>query len=188
MTGVAFLVSTVVTALALAMDAAAVSVAAGLARGRASVRDAFVVAGVFGGFQGGMPLLGAWLGATLRPYVERFAPLLAGLVLVLLGLYAVHESRQPEEEGAAIDFFSPSVLFGLGVATSIDAFAVGVSLSLAGAPLLPSAAIIGGVTFGISFLAVRLADRLEGRLGGRAELVGGLALVLLGAFAIFEAF
>lgn len=182
-----FLATTLVTALALSLDALAVSIAAGLARGRATFRDAAKVGACFGGMQAAMPLLGAGLGAVVRPLVERFAPYLAGAVLIGLGLYAVREALSADDEEAPLDFFEPRVLFGLGLATSLDAFAVGVSLGLAGAPLLPSAALIGLVTFSLCFAGVLFAERVERLLGARAEVAGGIALVALGAWFVLRA-
>lgn len=186
--GVSFLLAALVTGLALSMDALAVSIAAGLARSRARTVDALKMAVCFGGFQAAMPLLGALLGEVLRPLVERFAPILAGIVLVGLGLYAARESLGDEDERRdAIDFFAWKVMLGLGLATSLDAFAVGVSLGLAGTPLLPSVAIIGTTTFTLSFAGVMLAERIERLIGSRAELVGGLGLALLGLHMIVRA-
>lgn len=185
--GVDFLLPVSLTAVVLALDAMAVSVAAALTSGRVRHRDALVMAAVFGAFQAGMPLLGAALGSAVRPYVEHVAPLLEGAVLVGLGLYALRRAGGDDAEDE-VDFFSPRVLLGLGLATSVDAFVIGIALALGGEPLLPSAIVIGLVTFVLSFLAFRLARRVEGRLGARAERIGGGLLVLLGARAIFEAF
>lgn len=182
-----FVLSTLVTALALATDAVAVSIVAGLSNGRARVRDALLVATFFGGFQAGMPLLGALIGGAVRPFVEHAAPILAGVVLIGLGGYAVRQTPSNEEESAPVDFFDMRVLFGLAVATSIDAFAVGVSISLASTPLVPSVVIIGVVTFVLSFAAVIFATRFERLFGSKAELVGGLALIALGTSIVMRA-
>lgn len=185
----AFLLPTLVTAIALSMDALTVSIAAGLSRDRVRWRDAAKVAACFGGFQALMPLLGALLGAAVRPLVERFAPIFAGVVLIALGLYAARGAlRGDDDPSETLDFFATRVLFGLGVATSLDAFAVGVSLSLAGAPLAPSVGIIGTTTFVVCLVGVLLAQRVERLLGSRSELFGGVALALLGAKMIVDGF
>lgn len=183
---VEFALSSLLTALALAMDAVAVSIAAGLASGKARPRDALKMALAFGGFQAGMPLLGALLGTTVRPLVEHWAPLLAGIVLIALGAYATKNALSDEDD-TAVDFFDTRVLLGLALATSIDAFAVGVSLGLARAPLASSVAIIGGVTFALSFGAVLLAERVESLVGAKAQVAGGLALGVLGARMVLGA-
>ncbi|MFO0692532.1 MAG: manganese efflux pump MntP family protein [Polyangiales bacterium] len=183
----ALLLPTLVTAVALSMDAVAVSIAAGLAHGKASLRDAAKVALCFGGFQAAMPIGGALLGSAIRSFVSTYAPVVAGLVLVGLGLFAVREAlSDADEEEETRDFFELRVLLVLGVATSLDAFAVGVSFSLVGAPLLPSAALIGLVTFTLSLLAVLLADRVERVFGSKSELAGGIALVGLGLKFLLE--
>lgn len=183
-----FFLSALLTALALSMDALAVSIAAGLARSRIRVSDALKVAVCFGGFQAAMPLLGALLGEAVRPLVEGFAPAIAGIVLLGLGVYAVRESlTEGSDDSEGIDYFAWGVLLGLGLATSLDAFAVGVSISLAGSPLLPTVGIIGATTFLLCFAGVMLAERVERLVGSKAELIGGVALALLGAELLFEA-
>jgi len=181
------LVPIVITAFALALDAFAVAVAAGLARGRVSARDSLRVSLCFGGFQAGMPLVGALLGSSMRPFVETYAPLLAGFVLIGLGAYALRAAFSAADEARDVDFFDTRVLLSLGFATSIDAFAAGVSMALSGSPIALGVSVIGGITAGLCFGGVLLADRVERLLGSRTEIAGALALMALGATEVVGA-
>jgi putative Mn2+ efflux pump MntP len=181
-------------ALAAAMAADAVAVAAALGASTStststSARVALVLrVGVcFGVFQGGMPILGYVLGDLIGPSVVAFDHWIAFVVLVVLGLKAVNEGVSADDDAAdaAVDV-SWRKLLVLGVATSIDAFAVGVTLPMIGAPLLESALVIGVVTAVLSGLAVVVGRAVGAAMGKRAEVAGGLVLIALGAWILVD--
>jgi putative Mn2+ efflux pump MntP len=174
----------VVTAFAVAMDAVAVSISSGMTRGtRASWREAFAMAGVFGAFQALMPALGYLGGAYFKDAIEAWDHWVAFGLLAAVGGHMIWEATAgtvQEEAVARANPFQWRRLLVLGVATSLDAAAVGLTLALIDVPLLASVAIIGGVTFVLCVPAVRLGGRLGEAFAHRAELAGGIVLILIG--------
>jgi putative Mn2+ efflux pump MntP len=168
--------------MGLAMDAVAVSAARGLAARRILLRDAAIVALAFGGFQALMPVLGWFLGTRLGPVLQGFQHWVAFLLLAGIGAKMVWEATTgaPSQVDAREQLFGFKVMVALGIATSIDAFAAGISLPLMQAPLLSSVVTIGVVTATSSVAALYLGRRFGAVLGRRADLLGGLVLVGIG--------
>jgi len=178
-------------AVGLAMDATAAAAARGLAAPRVRPRDVALVALLFGGFQAAMPLLGFWLGASLGPWVKAIDHWVVFALLSGLGAHMLYEAHAGEDagdepDGVEADVFDLRVLLMLSIATSIDAFAVGIALPLLGLPLLPALTIIFVVTAVLSALGVVLGQRFGSMLGAKLELVGGLTLIALGAKTLLE--
>jgi putative Mn2+ efflux pump MntP len=171
-------------AVGLAMDATAVAAARGLAAGRSGVRvgDVARVAVLFGGFQAGMPALGWLLGARVGSVLAAWDHWVAFVVLVGLGVKMMWESRGAGEPAAETGraAFGWRTLLVLAVATSIDAFAAGFTLSLLDAPLVRSLVVIGVVTALLSAAGVYAGRRFGALLGKRLDLAGGVALVAIG--------
>ena len=169
------------------MDAVAVSVSAGIARGsRATWGEAFRMAAVFGLFQALMPAIGYGAGAFFRDAIEAYDHWVAFGLLALVGGHMIKESFETGEERLPGDPFSPKRLLLLGFATSIDALAVGLTLALIELPLALSVSVIGFVTFALCLPAVHMGARLGSRLAHRAEFVGGLVLVAIGANILYQ--
>ena len=174
-----------VIALGLSMDAFAVSICKGLSVDRLSVRHSVTAGLWFGGFQALMPVLGYLLGV-------RFQSLIAGvdhwIAFVLLALIGGNMIREARSEGAeTVDAsFSAGAMLPLAVATSIDALAVGVTLSFLGVEILPAAALIGIVTFVCAGAGVRIGHAFGCRFQAKAELLGGAALILMGGKILLE--
>lgn len=170
-----------VLAVGLAMDAMAVSTARGLVSPRR--HEGLLLAIAFGGFQAAMPAAGWWLGAWMGPLVDRWIEWIAGILLAGIGLKMLWDSHgEPEEIDPRP--LGIGALLVLAIATSIDAFAAGVSLQVFELPLLLSVGVIGGVAAGLSALGFSLGHRIGGRLGGRLERFGGVVLLLLAAKAL----
>lgn len=169
-------------AIGEAMDAVAVAATAGLAVQQLRARHVVAVAVVFGGFQGVMPVLGYLLGSLVGPQVEAYDHWIVFVVLSALGLIALRDALNDDaDEGKkAAGFFAPGRLLFLGLATSIDAFAVGITLPMLGAPLLLSAVTIGVVTAVLCAIAVVAGRQLGAAFGKRMEVFGGLVLIGLG--------
>ena len=165
----------------LAMDAFAVSICKGLAAPGSQGKTALVCGLWFGGFQALMPLLGYLLGTTVSGYISRYAGLVAFVLLCFVGSGMIREALKGGEEcdasGADI---SPRAMLPLAVATSIDALAIGVSFAGYRMNILLSIAIIGVTTFVISAAGVRIGSVFGTRYQKRAELAGGIILVLIG--------
>ncbi len=181
--------SLLVLAVGLAMDAAAVSAARGLAAKVVRARDVVKVAGLFGGFQAGMPVLGWLLGSGLGPAVAEWDHWIAFVVLVGIGGKMLMEARQGGGGGEAVqggDVFAWRVMVALGVATSIDAFAVGVTLPMLGARLGVAVVTIGVTTAVLSVAGLWAGRRAGAMLGRRLDALGGVVLIGLGLKILVE--
>ena len=173
-------------AVGLSMDAFAVSVCKGLSARRITPGSCLAAGAWFGGFQGLMPLAGYLLGARLERFITRMDHWIAFVLLCLIGLGMVRESR---ECGACKEMdasFSPGAMLPLAVATSIDALAVGITFAFLRVEILPAVGFIGGVTFLLSALGVKAGSVFGARYRSRAELLGGVVLVLMGTKILVE--
>lgn len=152
--------------------------------------DAGVTALWFGGFQAGLLVAGAWLGAGVGRYIERWDHWVAAALLTAVGLRTLWEAREAHEErpadAAAADPFRAAALLPLAVAVSLDAFAVGVSLPLVDAPIGRAAIVVGAVAFGLSFAGVLAGRRLGAMLGRGLHVVGGLVLIGLAVKTLWD--
>lgn len=165
-------------ALALSMDAFAVAVCYGLSLTRGRRQAALLIGAFFGGFQGLMPLLGGLAGTLLASLVAAVAPYLAFILLAAVGGKMLHDARRaecPVLHGIAL-----LPLTMLAVATSLDALAVGFSLSLVGAGILVPALLIAATTFAISAAGVLLGALCGSRLQQYARAAGGIVLIVIG--------
>lgn len=177
------------TALAVAMDAVAVSISSGMSRGgKATWRNALAMAGTFGVFQALMPALGFLGGAYFKEGIAAWDHWIAFVLLVAIGAKMIAESRGSADDDIKVrrNPFAFRALMALGLATSIDALAVGLTLSLIDMPALASIAVIGLTTFVLCVPAVRLGKKLGHAAANRAELFGGLVLVAIGVKILAE--
>jgi putative Mn2+ efflux pump MntP len=175
--------------LGLAMDATAVAAARGVVASRVRVRDALVVGALFGGAQALMPAAGWLLGDVVGPAVKSVDHWTAFVLLVGIGAKMLWESRgsnNDDDDVSADQAFALKGLLLLALATSIDAFAVGITLPMLNAPFVLSLVTIGVVTFVLSAVAVLVGKKLGAVLGSKLEVVGGLVLVVLGVRILVE--
>lgn len=182
-------------AVGLSMDAFAVSVCKGLAMKKVNLKSALVCGVWFGGFQGLMPLLGYLAGKSFERLVAVVAPWIAFLLLCFIGGNMIREAFGEEEstdEGLDI-----KTMFFMAVATSIDALAVGITcacvpLELVAASrfvnMLLGVSIIGIVTCVLSCVGVKIGNVFGTRYRARAELFGGVILILIGLKILLEHF
>jgi manganese efflux pump family protein len=179
-----------ILAAGLAMDAFAVSVACGLAFTRREHRGAARIAASFALFQAGMPVLGWTAGLALRSVIESVDHWLAFGLLTFLGVRMAVQAARNHRDDVPIPLPDASRLLALSVATSIDALAVGLTLSLLRSPIGVPAVVIGGVTFLISYLGIVLGHELESLLHGRArrdiQVAGGIVLVAIGCRILWQ--
>jgi len=180
------LLTVLLIAVGLSMDAFAVAVTYGLSFPRREHRSALEISLAFGGFQAGMPMLGWLIGVGLRRYIESIDHWVALVVLSVIGGKMLRDAivahdDPPENKPKPLDRWT---LLGLSVATSIDALAVGLALSLLGVSLWQPAFLIGCVTFAISYLGVVLGYELTGWLRRRGRRwvqgFGGIILIVIG--------
>jgi len=169
-------------ALGLAMDAFAVSVASGLEIRRLRVYHAFRLALFFGLFQAMMPLVGWLAGLSLRTFIQAWDHWLAFALLAGVGGKMILEATwmQAEEKAAPQHLHSAYILLMLSIATSIDALAVGLGLSFLSVDVVLPAAIIGLVTFALSFAGVFVGGRFGHFFESRIEVAGGAVLIGIG--------
>lgn len=173
-----------VIAVGLSMDAFAVSICKGLST-KDVRREHMVVTGLyFGGFQALMPLAGYLLGSRFQSMIQRVDHWIAFVLLALIGANMVRESQGEAEH--LDDSFTPGTMFPLAVATSIDALAVGVTFAFLNVRIIPAAALIGVTTFALSAIGMRLGNVFGARYQARAELAGGIVLILMGVKILLE--
>jgi manganese efflux pump family protein len=178
-----------VMAVGVAMDATAVAAARGLAAPVVRARQVALVAALFGGAQALMPLLGWFIGDRVGPLVATWDHWIAFALLAGIGGKMLWEARDTARAGEAStgrDAFDLRLLLVLAVATSIDAFAVGITLPLLDAPLLISLCTIGVTTAALSAAGVVLGRRFGHRLGHRLDAFGGIVLIGLGVKILIE--
>lgn len=168
----------------LSMDAVAVTIANILSRPGTGRQKQLAMAGAFGVFQGLMPLLGFFAGSLFATVISRYAGIVTLVVLGVIGGSMVKEGFSPPEDGDTRTL-TMKLLLVQAVATSIDAFAVGVSFCAQGANIFLAAPIIACTTFVCSLLAAALAKKFGSLLGSRAEVLGGLILIAIGVKAMF---
>lgn len=179
----------------LAMDAFSVSIADGLAEPRMSGGKKILIAGTFAAYQTAMPIIGWACVHTVAEQFAVFAKSIPWIALILLlyiggkmlidgirtmssGAGRSDENELAPEAGQALGL---GTLMAQGVATSIDALSVGFAFaSLALVKAIACSAIIGVVTFVICMLGLALGKRIGGRFSGKAEIAGGIILILIG--------
>ena len=185
--------------MSLSMDAFAVALCKGLSMKQLNLRGGLVIAGFFGGFQALMPLLGWLLGSSFVGAIESYDHWVAFFLLFVIGgkmiLDAVKEMREPKKEEEEFRLKAGELLF-LAIATSIDALAVGITFAMLGVRAAVSSAdslsiwmsilIIGLTTFVISLAGVLIGNRFGNRFQTKAQVAGGIVLILLGIRILLE--
>lgn len=172
-------------AVGLSMDAFAVSVCKGLAMEKAPLKKAALAGIWFGSFQALMPLIGYLLGSRFEKYITRIDHWIAFILLALIGGNMIKEAfSKNEEETSSTMYFKE--MFLLAVATSIDALAVGITFAFLRVNILPAVGLIGITTFTLSIVGVKVGNLFGSRYKSRAELAGGVLLILMGLKILLE--
>lgn len=185
------IVELILISVGLAMDAFAVAVCKGLNMRKINYKHAVIIAAFFGGFQALMPFIGWLIGTRFASYIDKYDHYVAFALLAFIGVKMIIDAVKGEEECESCGEGRLDIkeLLVLSVATSIDALAVGVTFAL-----LPelnvgwSVAIIGVITFLISGLGVVIGNRFGSKYQQKAELAGGIILILIGAKFLLEGF
>ena len=172
-------------AVGLAMDAFAVSICKGLAQQKLSLKHMLIAGLWFGGFQALMPTLGYFLGSQFRVKITAIDHWIAFILLGFIGVNMIRESLD-KGDVCPVGGMGVKEMFPLAVATSIDALAVGITFAFLKVNILVAAGLIGIVTFVISGIGVRVGNIFGSRYKSRAELAGGIILVLLGLKILLE--
>ncbi|MBR5470588.1 MAG: manganese efflux pump [Oscillibacter sp.] len=176
-------------AIGLSMDAFAVAICQGLCMPRMNWKNGTVIALFFGGFQALMPLIGWLLGSQFSAYIQSVDHWVAFVLLGLIGGNMIREALEPEEEETACavtDRLDLRRLLLMAIATSIDALAVGVTFAFLSVSIAPAVALIGCTTFALSLVGVAVGNFFGARYKKRAEMAGGIILVLMGCKILLE--
>ena len=178
-------ISTLLIAIALAMDAFSVSLTKGFTLKKITKTQVLWFAIFFGGFQALMPVLG-WLGGIqLEWLITTFAPWVAFILLLLIGSNMIRESFSNDEEDSS-DNFSFKELTLLAIATSIDAFAVGITYAVLKTDILIPVIMIGVTAFIFTIIGLYLGKKIGNYFGDKFEILGGVILILLGVKILLE--
>ncbi|MCI9409612.1 MAG: manganese efflux pump [Oscillospiraceae bacterium] len=175
-------------AIGLSADAFSVSVCKGLNMRKLNLKHAYLIALFFGVFQAVMPLIGYLLGTGFSEYIEKFDHWIAFALLAFIGGKMVIEAIREKDGGPEekTDALSTGELTVLAVATSIDALAVGITFAFLKVNILPSVLLIGVTTFALSLGGVLLGNRFGAKYKTKAEVAGGVILVLIGLKILLE--
>lgn len=180
------LISIIVIAVGLSMDSLAVSVVTGAAYKELHYRHTLRMAGFFGGFQAIMPLIGYLAGLTVSKLIAGYDHWVSFGILGAIGLKMIYESFKIKEERKAMHPANIALLLALAVATSIDALAVGLTLSLITKQISEAVIIIGLVTFGLCCVGVYIGKRFVHFFESGIEAIGGLVLIGLGVKILLQ--
>ncbi len=175
-------------AIGLSMDAFAVSVCKGLAMKKVTVKELCIVGLWFGGFQALMPAIGHLLGSAFEKYITPIDHWVAFVLLVFIGANMIKEALAKDEEEAD-DSLGFRTMLIMAIATSIDALAVGITFAFlieTISYLIFAISAIGVTTFLLSALGVKIGNIFGVKYKSKAELAGGVILILLGIKILLE--
>ena len=173
------LISTSLIAIALAMDAFSVSMTKGFTQKNLTNLQILYYGLFFGGFQAIMPIFGYFFGNIISAIIASLASVVGFILLLAIGLNMIRESLKSEDDEIT-DKFSFKEVTLLAIATSIDAFAVGITIALINDPIWISSAIIGVVAFAFSILGIFIGQKIGDYVGNKFQILGGVILILIG--------
>jgi len=173
------------TAIGLSMDAFAVAVCKGVAIKKVTIKDTIIVGAWFGGFQALMPLIGYFLGVQFKAKIEAFDHWIAFCLLGLIGVNMIRGALSKDEEETDASL-APNKMVVLAIATSIDALAIGVTFAVLKVNIFLAIVLIGIMTFILSAFGVKIGSTFGEKYKQRAELAGGIILIILGIKILLE--
>ena len=176
-------------AVGLSMDAFAVSICLGLNTEKRVINSSLIAGLYFGTFQALMPLIGFMAATIFAAKIIAYDHWIAFALLFFLGAKMIAGSLKKENEKQpdnSKNSFKPLQMFPLALATSIDALAVGVSLAFLNVRIIPAVSVIGITTLLISMTGVKIGSVFGSRFKSKAELSGGIILVLIGVKILIE--
>ena len=171
--------------IGLAMDAFAVSVCKGLAMKKMSWKKAIIIGLYFGAFQAIMPTIGFSLGTAFERFITNVDHWIAFILLVGIGINMVKEAfdKKSENRNENVDV---KTMLVLSIATSIDALAIGITFACLKIHIVMPVITIGLITFIISLIGVKIGNRFGNKYEKKAEIMGGVILILLGIKILLE--
>ena len=183
------IIELLVLAVGVSMDAMAVSICKGLAMKKATLKSALTCGVWFGGFQALMPLIGFFLGTLFADAIRTFDHWVAFILLAIIGFNMLKEAFEKGESCSTADAdLSFKTMLLMAVATSIDALAVGVSLAMVldVSQIFLAVLLIGFMTCSLSALGVKIGNVFGCKFEKKAQVAGGVILILLGAKILLE--
>lgn len=176
----------VLLAVGLSMDSLAVSVTGGALIQNYKHYHMLKIGSVMGIFQAGMTIAGYMAGMSFKKYITVFDHWIAFLLLLYIGGKMIYESTQKQEKEDKTDPLSYKTLCSLGIATSIDALAVGISLACIESGITLEALTIGIITFLLSAFGVYFGNHFSLKINLKLDLIGGLILIAIGTKILIE--
>ena len=180
------LVEIILIAVSLAMDAFAVSICKGLSMKKRDWKKAIIIALYFGLFQGGMPLIGYLLGVGFEESIKFIDHWIAFGLLAFIGGNMIKEALSKNEDDEVDDKVDFKTMIVLAIATSIDALAIGVTFAFLNVNIVLAVSLIAAITFVISCIGVKLGNVFGDKYEKKAELAGGIVLILIGLKILLE--
>ena len=180
------LLEIIIIAIGLSMDAFAVAITLGLLVKKLSLKQLFIPALYFGFFQAVMPLIGYAVGINFATNIQYLDHWVAFLLLGFIGGKMIKDSFSKKEEKVDENLFLFTAMLLLAIATSIDAFAVGITFSFFEVNIVESVIIIGLITFVISIIGVKIGNIFGAKYKSKAEFIGGIVLLILGIRILVE--
>ena len=180
------LITIIGIAFALAMDSFAVSITSGTTVKHLRIDNALKIAAFFGIFQAVMPLFGWLMGLELRDVISGVDHWMAFVILNLIGFKMICESFRTESSQKEVNPLNVYVLLILSVATSIDAFAVGITFAFLKFAIITPIIVIGVVTFLLSLLGIYAGNKIGQIFKNKIKIIGGLLLIGIGTKIIIE--
>ncbi|CAM4145659.1 manganese efflux pump MntP family protein [Campylobacter armoricus] len=178
--------SLIILSFALAADAFAVSLCKGFSVKELKLKHYLIVGLYFGGFQALMPAVGYILGASFGSFVEKIDHWIAFILLGAIGGKMIQESFKNDSCKEDSNLFDFKTMIALGIATSIDALAVGVSFAFLKVDLFIALLCIGIITFMMCALALKIGNKFGTYLKSKAEFIGGAILIFLAVKILLE--
>ena len=169
--------------ISLSMDAFAVSICKGLSMNKLKINNCLIVGLYFGLFQAIMPLLGYLFGSSFKNIIINIDHYIIFILLSIIGLNMIIEKESNEELNSKTNFME---MIPLALATSIDAFAVGITFSFLKINIIFSILLIGLTTFTISSIGVIIGNKIGNKYERKAKIIGGITLILLGVKILLE--
>jgi len=173
----------VILAIAVAMDAFAVAICKGITIKTNLNKNSIIVGTWFGLFQGIMPLIGFFIMDKVDHYIEGIKEYVIFALLLYIGIMMIVESRKKEEFDSSLKF---KEMLLLSLATSLDALSIGVTLSLLETNIFIAVTIIAIITFLFGFMGVKIGNKFGDKYKSKAEIVGGIILILIGLKVLLE--
>lgn len=176
----------ILLALSLSADAFAVAVGTGISQNKIQKKQSLSMAFSFGFFQAIMPIIGFFAASLFAKQIMDYDHWIAFVLLGYIGGNMAYEWWKPDDAEEKKDMFTLRSLITLGIATSIDALAIGVWLTASTDDIFVPAIFIGITTFILSFIGIEFGKKFGQKIGSRAEIIGGLILIGIGTNILIE--